>query len=99
MRELEIFPSQSHLVRSHGGADRVRGRGGGAADARAGVLVVRVVVPQEGFGVHTHPAPDINTVTSLLLPSPHSLLPGPVRQGRVVGGVGGGHVVPVRRDG
>ena len=99
MRELEIFPSQSHLVRSHGGADRVRGRGGGAADARAGVLVVRVVVPQEGFGVHTHPAPDINTVTSLVLPSPHSLLPGPVRQGRVVGGVGGGHVLSVRRDG
>jgi len=69
------------LVGSHGGADRVRGRGGGAADARAGVLVVRVVVPQERLGVHTHPAP------------------GPIRQGRVVGGVGGGHVVPVRRDG
>ena len=81
VRELEIFPSQSHLVRSHGGAHRVRGRGGGAADARAGVLVVRVVVPQERLGVHTHPGP------------------GPVRQGRVVGGVGGGHVVSVRRDG
>ena len=57
-------------MRSHGGADRVRGRGGGAADARAGVLVVRVVVPQEGLGVHTDPAPDNNTVNTLVLPSP-----------------------------
>ena len=94
-----ISLSVSHLVGSHGGAHRVRGRGGGAADARAGVLVVRVVVPQERLGVHTDPAPDKKTVNITEVFSHHGRLPGPVRQGRVVGGVGGGHVVPVRRDG
>ena len=93
------------LVRSHGGADGV-GHGGGA-----GVLVVRVVVPEEGLGVHTHTRPDHQTLSScwrltgvrpirkiVMLRLEECLLPGPVRQGGVVGGVGG-HVVPVRRDG
>ena len=99
VRELEIFPSQSHLVGSHGGAHRVRGCGGWAAYTRAGVLVVRVVVPQERLGVNTHPAPNKKTVNIRVVSSQHTSLPGPIRQGRVVGGVGGGHVVPIRRDG
>ena len=97
---ISLSVCQSHLVRGDGGAHRVRGRGGGAADAGARVLVVGVVVPEERFGVHTHSAPDNKRVLiTLLHPSSRSLLPGPVRQGRVVGGVGGGHVVPVGRDG
>ena len=55
-------------MRSDGGADRVRGSGGGAADAGAGVLVVRVVVPEERFGVHTYSAPDNERV--LITPPP-----------------------------
>lgn len=95
---ISLSVCQSHLVRGDGGAHRVRGRGGGAADAGARVLVVGVVVPQERLGVHTHSSPGTRELLTAA-PTPNCLLPGSVRQGRVVGGVGGGHVVPVRRDG
>ena len=60
-------------MRSDGGTDGISRDGGRTTDAGAWVLVLGVVVPEEGFGVHTDGAGDCR----------------PVRQGRVVrGGVG-----------
>ena len=91
------------LVGSDGGAHCVRSHGGGA-----GVLVLGVVVPEEGLGVHTHSAPAQQTLTTCdrsqssqmsVIKVVECLLPGPVRQGRVVGWVGGHVVRPVGGDG